>query len=72
MRLGHCCAQAYDVLDKRRDPPTAAKQLRAQLGQAWDWGLDAGKIGKEAPNCWHSLLKRQLCSKGKTAGGGSM
>lgn len=62
-------AQAYDVLDKRRDLPAAAKKLRALLGQAWDWGLDAGKIDGAAPNWWRSLLKGQLRSKGKIVGG---
>lgn len=62
-------AQAYEVLDKRRDLPAAAKKLRALLGQAWDWGLDAGKIDASAHNWWRSLLKGQLRSKGKIIGG---
>lgn len=62
-------AQAYEVLDRRRDLPAAAKKLRALLGQAWDWGLDAGRIDGAVPNWWRNLLKGQLRSKGKIVGG---
>ena len=62
-------AQAYGVLDRRRAYPQAAKQLRALLGQAWDWGQDAGQIQPGAPNWWRLLLRGQLRSKGKIVGG---
>lgn len=62
-------AQAYDVLDRRRQYPQAAKQLRALLGQAWDWAQDAGKVQPGAVNWWRQLLKGQLRSKGKIVGG---
>ena len=62
-------AQAYAVLDRRREFPQAAKQLRALLGQAWDWGQDAGQIEPGAPNWWRLLLRGQLRSKGKIVGG---
>lgn len=62
-------AQAYDVLDRRRQYPLAAKQLRALLGQAWDWAIDAGKVPHSTSNWWRQLLKGQLRSKGKIVGG---
>lgn len=62
-------SQAYDILDSRRDIPMATKKLRALLGQAWDWGMDAGKIQSESMNWWRILLKGQLRTKGKLIGG---
>lgn len=55
----------YSISDETLGGQAAAGTAGAGVGL----GLDAGKIGREAPNCWRSLLKRQLCSKGKTAGG---
>lgn len=62
-------AQAYAVLDTRRGHPMATKQLRALLGQAWDWAQDAGVMPQGSPNWWRNLLRGQLRSKGKVVGG---
>ena len=60
---------AFQVIDKRRDKPTAAARLRALLGQAWDYGLDAGLIDPDTPNYWRLVLHGKLKSKGKLIGG---
>lgn len=62
-------ARAYAILDARREFPMAAKKMRALLGQAWDWGLDAGLIPKDTMNWWRMVLKGQLKSKGKIIDG---
>lgn len=61
-------SDAYGVLDRRKETPTAAAKLRSMLGAAWDHALDAGRIG-ETPNWWRSVLKGKLQSKGKIVGG---
>ena len=60
---------AYDVLDRRRDKPTATAKLRSMLGSAWDLALDAGRIPQDTPNWWRQILKGKLRSRGKVVGG---
>lgn len=62
-------SQAYDVLDSRKDTPTATAKLRSMLGSAWDLALDAGRLPETAPNWWRMILKGKLKSRGKRVGG---
>jgi len=60
---------AFQILDKRRSLPTAAKVLRSLLGQATDRALDAGRVPDGVANWWRLVLHGQLRSKGKLVGG---
>lgn len=62
-------AQAYAVIDGRREHPTAAARLRSLLGAAWDDAYDPGDLPQDAPNWWRQVLRGKLKSKGKIMGG---
>lgn len=60
---------AFQILEARKATPTAAAKLRSMLGGAWDYGLDAGKIGGDVPNWWRQVQRGRLKSQGKIVGG---
>lgn len=62
-------ADAYRIIEDRRNFPTAAAKLRALLGQCWDYGRDAGLIDSDTPNWWREVMRGRLRSKGKIIGG---
>jgi integrase len=49
--------------------PVQAAKLRAELGAAWDYALDAGKLPDTTPNWWRMILRGKLKSKGKAIQG---
>jgi integrase len=60
---------AFDVLASRKDTPTQAAKLRSLLGAAWDYALDAGRLGGNVPNWWRVVMKGRLKSKGRLVAG---
>lgn len=62
-------AEAYKVIEAMRDTPVLAAQVRQEMGAAWDYGLDAGKIPDSTPNWWRQIMRGKLRSKGKTIDG---
>jgi integrase len=62
-------AVAFNVLDRRKDKPTAAAKIRGLMGGAWAHSLDAGRLDGGAFNWWPDLMKGKLKSKGKIIGG---
>lgn len=62
-------ADAFALLDARKDTPTAAAKLRSMLGAAWDYALDAGRLDGTAPNWWRQVMRGRLKSKGKVVAG---
>lgn len=58
-------AQAFDLIQSHADTPVNAAKLRAELGAAWDWAIDAGRLPDTAPNWWRLVLRGKLKSKGK-------
>lgn len=62
-------AVAFQILDSRKDLPTATKVLRSLLGQAVERALDAGRVDPDVPNWWRSVLHGKLRSKGKIVDG---
>ena len=52
--------------------PVIAGQLRSELGAAWDYAIDAGKIPEETPNWWRKILRGKIRSKGKKIAGESI
>lgn len=49
--------------------PVLANSLRAELGAAWEYALDAGRIPEETPNWWRLILRGKLRSRGKIVQG---
>ena len=49
--------------------PVQAKKLRSELGAAWDYAIDAGRLPDSAPNWWRQILHGKIRSKGKAIGG---
>lgn len=63
-------AQAFDLIKGHADVrPVVAGYLRAELGAAWDYAIDAGRLPETCPNWWRLILRGRLKSKGKKIGG---
>jgi integrase len=57
--------QAFDLIQSYASTPIVAKDLRGELGGAWDYALDAGRLPDTTPNWWRLILRGKLKSKGK-------
>lgn len=63
-------AQAFDLIKKFADKaPVQAGKLRAELGAAWDYVIDAGRLPETAPNWWRLIMRGKVRSKGKMISG---
>lgn len=62
-------SQAFDLLESHAHIPVQAGKLRAELGAAWDYALDAGRLPENTPNWWRMVMRGRLKSKGKTIAG---
>jgi integrase len=60
---------AYDLVMKFSAAPVQALSLRRELGAAWEWGHDAGRLPDTVPNWWRLILRGRLKSKGKKVQG---
>lgn len=49
--------------------PVLANTLRTELGAAWEYALDAGRIPEDVPNWWRQILRGKLRSRGKIVKG---
>jgi integrase len=57
--------RAFNKIDSFRHVPVQASKLRLELGAAWDYALDAGKLPETAPNWWRQIMRGRLRSNGK-------
>ncbi|KAB2896490.1 MAG: integrase family protein [Burkholderiaceae bacterium] len=62
-------AVAFDFLEKLSVRPVAAANMRAELGAAWEYALDAGRLPEDVPNWWRQVMRGRLRSKGKVREG---
>lgn len=63
-------AVAFDTISRHiGSAPVQAKNLRAELGAAWDFAIDAGRIPDDTPNWWRLILRGKIKSRGKKIGG---
>jgi len=62
-------AQAFNLLEGMRGTPSLATRLRGELGGAWDYALDAGRLPPDTPNWWRLVLRGKLRSKGRIIAG---
>lgn len=58
-------AIAFDLLNSFAHIPVQAGKLRSELGAAWDYGLDAGRLREDTPNWWRQIMRGRLRSNGK-------
>ncbi|MCA3191237.1 MULTISPECIES: integrase family protein [unclassified Cupriavidus] len=65
-------AKAFDLLDSHAAIPVQAGKLRSELGAAWDYGLDSGRLDSSTPNWWRQIMRGRLQSKGKKIQGKSI
>lgn len=65
-------AEAFELLDQFATIPVQAAKLRAELGAAWDYCLDAGKLPESTPNWWRLIMRGRFRSKGKRIEGKSL
>lgn len=62
-------AAAFSLLEAMQHTPVLAAQLKQELGGAWDYALDAGRLPQDTPNWWRLIMRGRLKSKGKKLGG---
>ncbi|WP_447578335.1 tyrosine-type recombinase/integrase [Achromobacter kerstersii] len=62
-------ADAFSLVESFAHIPVQAQILRRELGAAWDYCHDAGKIPETVPNWWRAILRGKLKSKGKAING---
>lgn len=63
-------AAAFDLIQTYAvTAPVQAKKLRSELGAAWDYGIDAGRLPDSVPNWWRQILRGKIKSKGKAIAG---
>jgi integrase len=56
---------AFDLVESFAHIPVQAAKLRAEMGGAWDYALDAGRLPENTPNWWRLILRGKLRSKGR-------
>jgi len=62
-------ADAFALIESFAHIPVQAQILRRELGAAWDYCHDAGKLAENVPNWWRKILRGKLKSKGKAING---
>lgn len=62
-------AHAFDLISSYAHVPVQAQILRRELGAAWEYCHDAGKLPESVPNWWRVILRGKLKSKGKAING---
>ncbi len=58
-------AHAFDLINSFVHIPVQASKLRAEMGAAWDFALDAGRLPPSSPNWWRLIMRGKLRSKGR-------
>lgn len=66
-------AEAFDLIKGYAETaPVQAGKLRAELGAAWDYAIDAGRLPASCPNWWRLIMRGKIRSKGKRIAGESI
>lgn len=61
---------AFDLIQKYAAIlPVQAGKLRCELGAAWDYAMDTGRLPEAAVNWWRLILRGKIRSKGKAIEG---
>ncbi|MCZ2902346.1 tyrosine-type recombinase/integrase [Burkholderia thailandensis] len=64
--------RAFSKIDSYRQIPVQATKLRLELGAAWDYALDAGRLPESASNWWRQIMRGRLRSNGRRIQGQPM
>ena len=59
----------FDLVERLSDRPVMAGSVKTELGAAWDYALDAGRIPDDLPNWWRLVAARKLRSLGAVRDG---
>lgn len=62
-------SDAFDLIEGFAHIPVQAAKLRAELGSAWDYVHDAGRLPDTVPNWWRLIMRGKLRSKGRVVQG---
>lgn len=63
-------SQAFDYIKGiANNHPVQAGKMRTEMGAAWDYAYDSGRLPDTVPNWWRMILRGKLKSKGKKVGG---
>ena len=62
-------SHAFDPIESFAHIPIQAAKLRAELGSAWDYVHDAGRLPDTVPNWWRLIMRGKLRSKGRAVQG---
>lgn len=66
-------SQAFDLIQQYMETaPVQAGRLKAELGAAWDYAIDSGRLPETVPNWWRLILRARIKSKGKIIAGERM
>jgi hypothetical protein len=60
---------AFDTIQALSEWPVMANSVRQELGGAWEYAHDSGRLSEDVPNWWRSIMKRKLQSKGQMRDG---
>lgn len=61
---------AFDLIKRWAEvAPVQAGRLRCELGAAWDYAIDAGRLPETCANWWRLILRGKIRSKGKAIAG---
>lgn len=59
----------FDLIEKLSDRPVMAASVKTEMGAAWSYAMDAGRIPEELANWWVLVHARKLRSKGQMRDG---
>jgi integrase len=63
-------SEAYDLLQGLTDRPVLMASVRQEMGAAYDYGLDSGKLPENTPNWWRQVWRGKMPrTKGKKIAG---
>lgn len=63
-------SEAYDLLQGLTDRPVLMGTVRQEMGAAYDYGLDAGRLPESTPNWWRQVWRGKMPrTKGKKISG---
>ncbi|MFM0057085.1 integrase family protein [Paraburkholderia phytofirmans] len=60
---------AFDLIKSHEAIPVQAAKLKAEIGAAWTYALDSGRLPDDTPNHWRDILRGKLQSAGRIVAG---
>lgn len=59
----------FDLIEGLSGTPVMASSVKTEMGAAWSYALDAGRVDEDLPNWWTLVMVRKLRSKGAVRDG---